>query len=120
MSSLSDPPETSVITAAAQWLQGLISGDLATIIAVFAVAVTGIGMLGGRIDLRRGARVVLGCFILFGAATIAQGLQRATVTGDALPIVSEPVPPPTYVRPPRTDAANPSYDPYAGASVPQN
>lgn len=120
MSSLSDPPESSVIAAAAQWGQTLITGDLATILAVVAIAVVGLGMLGGRIDVRRGARVLLGCFILFGAASIAQGLQNAASADDAAPPVAEPAPPPTYILPPRTDAANPSYDPYAGASVPQN
>jgi type IV secretion system protein VirB2 len=32
-------------------------------------------MLTGRIDWRRGATVIVGCFIVFGAATIVAGIR---------------------------------------------
>jgi type IV secretion system protein VirB2 len=40
-------------------------------------------MLTGRIDWRRGATVILGCFIVFGAAAIVAGIKSAA-TGPGL------------------------------------
>ncbi len=115
--SLNDPPETSALLAAAQWIDGLLRGDLATVIAVVAVASLGFAMLTGRIDVRRGGRIILGCFILFGASAIASGLRSAAQNPEAPDSQPPPAPPPVFTPPARTDAANP-YDPYAGASVP--
>ena len=50
---------------------------MATTAAVIAVAVVGLMMLTGRIDWRRGLTVILGAFILFGAATIVAGIKGA-------------------------------------------
>jgi type IV secretory pathway VirB2 component (pilin) len=115
---LSDPPEMSVIVPAARWVEAMLTGNLATTIAIIGVAAIGFSMLAGRIDVRKGGRVLLGCFILFGAATLAAGLQRAAQSPAAEVTISAPVPPPIFAQPKQTDAANP-YDPYAGASVPQ-
>lgn len=60
---------------ASQWVFSLLMGPLATSIAVIAVASTGFLMLSGRINVRRGATVVVGCFILFGVASSASGLR---------------------------------------------
>ena len=57
-------------------------GTAATVTAVIAVAIVGYMMLTGRIDWRRGAIVILGCFILFGAATIVAGIQAAASNGN--------------------------------------
>lgn len=86
------------------------------------VAAVGLMMLSGRIDLRRGAGVILGCFILFGAPAIAAALHALAADAPA-PAASEPVYiPPPYVPPPPPPAPpapprNP--DPYAGAAVPR-
>jgi type IV secretory pathway VirB2 component (pilin) len=117
--SLSDPPQSSVILPAVQWIQGIFLGNIATAIAVVAVASIGFTMLTGRVELRRGGTIILGCFILFGAATIANGLRNAAQSPETLPSQSAPAPPPIFAQPARNDAANPGYDPYAGASVPQ-
>ena len=117
--SLADPPQTSVILPVALWVQDIFLGNIATAIAVVAVASIGFAMLTGRVDLRRGGTIILGCFILFGASTIAGGLRSAAQSPDAPYAQSTPVPPPIFARPTQTDAANPGYDPYAGASVPQ-
>ena len=116
--SLNDPPEASVLLAVAQWIEGVQRGDLATVIAVVAIASIGFAMLTGRMDLRRGGRIILGCFILFGASAIASGLRSAAQNREASYSNVAPAPPPVFIRPERTDAAN-RYDPYAGASVPQ-
>ncbi|MES1996313.1 MAG: TrbC/VirB2 family protein [Pseudomonadota bacterium] len=73
--SLSDPAGSGVIVSAVRWLQGTLLGTVATVLAVIAVAVVGLLMLTGRINWRYGATVIVGCFILFGAASIVAGIQ---------------------------------------------
>jgi type IV secretory pathway VirB2 component (pilin) len=113
--SLADPAGSGAVAAAVRWLEGTLLGTVATSVAVICVAGVGLMMLSGRIDLRRGASVILGCFILFGAPGIAAALHGLAGGADPAPAMIEPVyvPPPPYVPPPR----NP--DPYAGASVPR-
>lgn len=118
--SLADPNGSSAIVAAVQWLQGTLLGTVATSVAVICVAGVGLMMLSGRVDLRRGGAVIVGCFILLGAPAIATGIQSVAQGGyePAAPVYSvrpsplPPAPPPT--PPPETPAA----DPFAGAAVP--
>ena len=70
-----DPAGSNPILGAVNWLQGTMLGNVATALAVLAVGATGLMMLTGRIDWRRGATVILGCFIVFGAASIVAGIQ---------------------------------------------
>ena len=70
-----DPAGSNVILTAVDWIQGTLLGNVATAIAVIAVGATGLMMLMGRIDWRRGATVILGCFIVFGAAAIVAGIR---------------------------------------------
>jgi type IV secretory pathway VirB2 component (pilin) len=111
----------SPLTAAAQWLQGTLLGTIATAVAVIAVAATGMMMLTGRIDWRRGVSVVLGCFIIFGAPVIATGILGIVTDGQARYVPAEQ-PAPMQVEPappqPLPSSAPAPYDPYAGASVP--
>lgn len=67
------PLGSNPIWAAANWLEGTLLGSVATAIAVIAVACVGLAMLTGRTDVRRAAHVLFGCFIIFGASTIASG-----------------------------------------------
>lgn len=119
--SLADSPAgSSVLVAAISWLQDVLLGTVATSIAVIAIAAIGFGMLTGRVNIRHGATVILGCFILFGASTIVNGLRYAAsgVGGyDPPPVVVAAPPPPLPPRVQPTRAPAP-YDPYAGASVP--
>ena len=78
-SALVDPRGSGPIVSAVQWLQGTLLGTIATVVAVIAVACVGLLMLSGRINWRHGAVVILGCFILFGAASIVAGI-RATAS----------------------------------------
>lgn len=73
--SYSDPAGSGALVGAVGWLQGTLLGTAATVIAVIAVASVGFLMLTGRINWRHGATVILGCFILFGAASIVGGIQ---------------------------------------------
>jgi type IV secretion system protein VirB2 len=79
--SLSDPAGSGVIVSAVRWLEGTLLGTIATVVAVIAVASVGLLMLTGRINWRYGATVILGCFILFGAASIVAGIQSTASLG---------------------------------------
>ncbi len=76
-----DPAGSGVIIGAVNWLQGTLMGTVATVAAVIAVAAVGFMMLTGRINWRHGAVVILGCFILFGAASIVAGIRAAATGG---------------------------------------
>lgn len=71
-------------------------------------------MLAGRLEVRRGLTTIAGCFILFGASAIAEGIQGTVGGPDAtLAYVAPPVASLVQAAP---VPSNP--DPYAGASVP--
>jgi type IV secretion system protein VirB2 len=72
-----NPQGSGPILAAVEWLQGTLLGNVATAAAVIAVAFIGFMMLTGRMNWRYGATVIIGCFILFGAASIVSGIQSA-------------------------------------------
>lgn len=74
-----DPQGSGPLVNAVGWLQGTLLGTVATTIAVIAVACVGFMMLTGRMNWRHGAVVILGCFILFGAASIVGGIQSAAL-----------------------------------------
>lgn len=73
----SDPQGSGPIVAALGWLQGTLLGNVATAVAVMAVAAVGFMMLTGRLNWRFGATVIIGCFILFGSSAIVAGIQQA-------------------------------------------
>lgn len=76
-----DPEGSGVLVNAVNWLQGTLLGTVATVIAVIAVASVGFMMLTGRMNWRHGAVVIVGCFILFGAASIVAGIRQAAGGG---------------------------------------
>ncbi len=132
-STFAGPGGSGALVAAVQWLQNTLLGTVATTVAVICVATVGLMMLSGRVDVRRGASVVLGCFILFGASSIAAGI-RSVATGDfasAEPVYQVdpwlPPPPPAPPQALRPAIADPygltlpppaSADPHAGAALP--
>ena len=77
-----NPRGSGPIVSALSWLQGTLLGNVATSVAVIAVAMVGFMMLTGRLNWRVGATVIIGCFILFGSAAIVSGIQStASVSG---------------------------------------
>jgi type IV secretion system protein VirB2 len=77
-----DPQGAGVVVNAMRWMQDTLLGTVATVAAVIAIASVGFLMLTGRINWRHGGVVILGCFILFGAASIVAGIQSAaTLSG---------------------------------------
>jgi len=71
------PAGASPILGAVTWMQDTLLGEVASSVAVIAVAVVGFMMLSGRLNWRYGATVIVGCFVLFGAATIVGGIRTA-------------------------------------------
>ncbi|MES1198451.1 MAG: TrbC/VirB2 family protein [Pseudomonadota bacterium] len=72
-----NPQGSGPILAAINWIQGTLLGNVATAVAVIAVAIVGFMMLTGRMNWRHGITVIIGCFVLFGAAAIVAGIQAA-------------------------------------------
>jgi type IV secretion system protein VirB2 len=98
--SLFDPPAGPVLAEAGGWITGTLFGDLAASLCVIAVAFVGILLMMGRLAVRDGLRVVLGCFVLLGAPIIATGLRDAargavtvSPTTQPLPLYAEELPP---------------------------
>lgn len=81
LAQTANPQGSGPIIAALAWLQGTLLGNVATAVAVMAVAAVGFMMLTGRMNWRFGATVILGCFILFGAGAIVSGIQSAAAVG---------------------------------------
>lgn len=99
----------------ARWIEGLVLGEIALVVCIIAVALIGALMLTGRLPLREGARVVVGCFVLMGAPVIAVGFVgggNGVVKSSALPpLVTVPI------ERSRSDLPPAGFDPYAGASL---
>lgn len=107
------------LVGAATWVEHALLGTVATTVAVIAVAWLGYLTLAGRIEIRRALTTLLGCFVLFGAPSIALGLLGLVegAVGQRPADVSMM----TVPAPLATPAAQPKPaldDPYAGASVP--
>ncbi|WP_206186036.1 TrbC/VirB2 family protein [Sphingosinicella sp. BN140058] len=125
MIPLDSVTQPSALTSAVSWFEGLLLGSVATAVATIAVAAIGFMLLTGRIHYRDAGRVVIGCFILFGAPTIVAGIHAASAqlgrgSGNApeprfvTAPVSAPMPAPLPTQP------RGNYDPFAGASAPTN
>lgn len=71
------PAGASPILNAVTWMQDTLLGEVASGVAVIAIAIVGFMMLSGRLNWRYGATVIVGCFVLFGAATIVGGIRSA-------------------------------------------
>lgn len=101
------------------WLQGTLLGSIATTFGVIAIALVGFMMLSGRIDLRRATHAILGCFILFGASTLARGIMKAVSQTSTASEVTAVQPPAAPLPVPASGQQSPvtAFDPYAGATV---
>lgn len=104
--------DQGALVGAVRWIELLLTGAIGTSVAILAIASIGFLMLNGRLPLRRGASVILGCFILFSSAAIAQGITSAAPQPMVVPVVAA-----VASTPIKTPAPAP-YDPYAFASVP--
>ncbi len=115
-SSLFDAGADPVMSVATDWLTSTLLGSGAISLCVIAVAFVGLMLMAGRLAIRDGMRVVLGCFVLLGAPLIVAGLRG--VADEAAASFAAPQSPPINVNAPPPEPLQPSnYDPYAGASL---
>lgn len=113
------PVDRGSLATASQWLEGLLTGELVSVLAVVGVALLGYGMMSGRIAVRKAVKVVLGCFILFGSSSIARTLVE--MRSDDVAIVRPSRLPSPQIGPilevQRGGSANP-FDPYSNNMAP--
>lgn len=112
-SSLFDAPKGSAISATTDWLAGVLAGPAAIGLCVVAVAIVGITMLSGRLAIRDGLRVLLGCFVLIGAPLLATEFRSFAQDASSVRAAE----PPPASRPPARELPPADYDPYSGASL---
>lgn len=119
MNSDLNPAGSNAFVTAVHWLDGLLLGSLASLIAVIAIASVGLLLLSGRIDVRRGVQVIFGCFIIFGASPIAGGIVGVLGRGGGSPYSqASALPPPAYPSAPsQSPRASSPYDPYASIAL---
>jgi type IV secretory pathway VirB2 component (pilin) len=106
--------QAEALVVGAHWIENLLTRSVGVAIAVLAIALVGIALLSGYYPLRRGIKVALGCFILFGAQSIARSLVDAVSTATPAVIQTEARPMSDISFPKQS----PQFDPFAGASVP--
>ena len=110
----------SAAVSAADWIRLTLSGSMASAMATIAIAGMGLLLLAGRIDVRRGALTILGCFLVFGAGSIAQGFLSAARNAADTSVASGSPALPTYPTAKSVAAAQNQMDssPYAGVARP--
>jgi type IV secretory pathway VirB2 component (pilin) len=113
--SLFEGQQSSTIVEPALWIEALVLGEIALGLSVLAVALVGALMLAGRLPLRQGMRVAMGCFVLLGAPMMAAALFQFRDAAAPIdqPVVSTLV----EISPARPELPPAQYDPYAGASL---
>ena len=105
---------TGSLDGAVAWIGDAMIGPSAMAIGSLAIGTIGILLLAGRIPIQQATRAVVGCFAVFAASTIAQGLiGYADTPSLARAEASAPVSPIINQNPPSS-----AFDPYAGAAVP--
>lgn len=112
--AVANSTDASALGAAVSWIAGTLLGSVAVGLCIVAVAVVGFMTLEGRILVRQGARVILGCFILLGAPAITAGFLRFW---DSEPAPLNSRSPIEQSQMPREEPPAAKYDPYAGASL---
>lgn len=89
--SLFDQADQSVLREAGDWFSELLTGSFTSSLCIASVALFGILMLTGRIPFRCGLQVLIGCFLLLGAGTLAEDMSEA-FSGEPIAFTSSPVP----------------------------
>ena len=112
--------QDNAIAAALVWIRVTLTGSLATGFAIIAVAWFGLILLSGRLPRRRGIQLILGCFIIFGASSIAVAISQVLNTSPGGGSDSASAVPPASIDPtvPRRTVASDPYDAYAGDASP--
>lgn len=112
--SLFDAAGDAPVMQSVQWIERVMLGEVALGLCVIAVAFIGVIMLGGRLPVREGMRIVLGLFVVLGAPVIAGGFAEGF--GEKIEM-SPPRPIKVESGNGRPDLPPANDDPYAGASL---
>ena len=83
----------SPIASAVEWMTTLLSGNVATFLAVIGVAFVGYLFVTGHLAIRQGSRTILGVFVLLGAPIIATGLLQIAFVANSVGTEPYPAPP---------------------------
>ena len=78
-------------TEAFAWITGTLLGSVALGLCILAVAFVGFTMLTGRLPIKLGLRVVLGCFILLAAPVIASAFLQSSLRTSAPAPAEQPL-----------------------------
>ena len=108
----------NAVSTAVSWVEATLLGSVATAVAIVVVASLGLLFFLGRVPGRRAIEVVFGCFILFGASSIASGIMRSLHGSESASGAFSSLPPPPPAEPAVQTPSPQPYDPYAGAAVP--
>ncbi|MDP2129910.1 MAG: TrbC/VirB2 family protein [Methylophilaceae bacterium] len=112
--SLFEASGEAPMAESARWIEGVMLGEIALGVCVIAAAFIGALMLTGRLPLREGVRIVVGCFVLLGAPLITAGF----VQGRGGVIEAAGLPPfAVQIENSRSNLPPADFDPYAGASL---
>jgi type IV secretory pathway VirB2 component (pilin) len=114
-----DGSGNNVVAAAVNWLEATLLGSLATAVAVIVIASFGLLLFLGRVPTRRAIEVLFGCFILFGASSIASGVMRSIYGPGTEPHIAEASPSSPPIEAPVQAHSPQPYEPYTGAAVPR-
>ena len=111
-----DPGQPSSIVAGVIWVEHALLGTAATTVAVICVAGLGFAFLAGRVPVRRAMTVLVGCFILFGAPSIAAGLSALVLREPPSVLTTREARAPEFGVPKRTlsGTAPDPFNPYPG------
>jgi type IV secretory pathway VirB2 component (pilin) len=102
------------IADASAFVGTILSDTFATGLATIALVGVGFAMMSGRLDVRRGAAVIVGCFMMIGAPAIARGILGLGSTAAVPPPAMEGASAPPALEAKEVQKAA---DPYAGASL---
>jgi type IV secretion system protein VirB2 len=111
--------QPNAVASSIVWVENALLGSVAVTIATLAIGALGLMMLTGRMDVRRGVQAVVGCFVIFGASSIASGMISAF--DRSVDRSQQTAPGSTSVGLPPEPGNLPvrQYDPYAGAAIPR-
>lgn len=112
--SLLDAGGDAPIMQSVQWIERVVLGDIALGLCVIAVALLGAVMLGGRVPVREGMRIVLGICAVLGTPVVAGGFAEGFGEKEEM---SPPRPIKVVSGNERPDLPPANHDPYAGASL---
>ena len=110
--SLLSPASGNPLEGFVVWSEFTFFGSMATLLCILAVAILGLQLLSGRLELGRGIRTLIGVVVVLSAPAIAASL---VAFDDRQSLAAAPAVIPG--QPPARELPPVQNDPYAGASL---